>query len=65
MRIIARLDIKLNKLIKSIMYEGVRQLGDPEKFAQNYYNAGIDELILVNNTGSLYNTKLDLKIVKK
>ena len=47
MRIIARLDIKLNKLIKSIMYEGVRQLGNPEEFAQNYYNSGIDELILI------------------
>ena len=65
MRIIARLDIKLNKLIKSIMYEGVRQLGNPEEFAQNYYTSGVDELILVNNTGSLYNTKLDLKLIKK
>ena len=45
MRIIARLDIKLNKLIKSIMYEGVRQVGNPEEFAQNYYTSGIDELL--------------------
>ena len=65
MRIIARLDIKLGQLIKSIMYEGVRQLGDPEIFAQKYYDEGIDELVFINNTGSLYNTKLDLDLIKQ
>lgn len=64
MRIIARLDIKRETLIKSIMFEGVRSLGCPKTISEKYYNSGIDELILVNNTGSLYNTKLNLEVLK-
>lgn len=64
MRIISRLDIKQNILIKSIMFDGVRKLGKPEEFAKKYYEEGIDELMLINNTGSLYNTKLDKNIIK-
>ena len=65
MRIISRLDIKQGILIKSIMFDGVRKLGSPDEFAKKYYQQGIDELILINNTGSLYNTKLDKSIVKR
>ena len=65
MRIIARLDIKQNTLIKSVLYDGVRKLGDPEIFANEYYCSEIDELLIVNNTGSLYNTKLDCELLKK
>tara|TARA_B100000989_G_C19533104_1_gene471541 strand:- start:7594 stop:8328 length:735 start_codon:yes stop_codon:yes gene_type:complete len=65
MRIIARLDIKQGILIKSIMFDGVKKLGDPKEFAQNYYDQGIDELLLINNTGSLYNTKIDSNLIKQ
>ena len=65
MRIIARLDIKLGTLIKSVMYDGVRKLGNPKDFAKDYYDNGIDELMLINNTGSLYGTKLDLNLIKE
>ena len=34
MRIIARLDIKNTNLIKSINLEGLRVIGDPNKFAK-------------------------------
>ncbi len=65
MRVIARLDIKQGILIKSIMFDGVKKLGDPKEFAQCYYEQGIDELLLINNTGSLYNTKIDNDLIKK
>ena len=42
MRIIARLDIKNEFVIKGINLEGLRKIGDPIKIAQNYYNQGID-----------------------
>ena len=64
MRVISRLDIKQDILIKSIMFDGVRKLGKPEEFARKYYEEGIDELMLINNTGSLYNTKLNKNIIK-
>ncbi|MDZ4715818.1 MAG: imidazole glycerol phosphate synthase cyclase subunit [Cytophagales bacterium] len=53
-RIIARLDIKLNKLIKGIHLEGWRLLGDPSPFFLDYYKQGIDELIYIDAVASLY-----------
>ena len=41
-RLIARLDIKGNYLIKSINLEGLRKIGDPSKYALRYYNDHID-----------------------
>ena len=65
MRIIARLDIKNKILVKSITFDGVKKLGDPEIFAKKYFELDIDELMIINNTGSLYNTVLDYDQLKK
>ena len=65
MRIIARLDIKNDILVKAIMFDGVKKLGNPEIFAEKYYKEGIDELMIVNNTGSLYNTRLNPILLEK
>ena len=53
-RVIARLDIKLNKLIKGIHLEGWRFLGDPTPFFLDYYKQGIDELVYIDAVASLY-----------
>lgn len=53
-RLIARLDIKGSNLIKGMHLEGLRVLGDPQEFAQRYYEAGIDELIYMDAVASLY-----------
>ena len=37
-RLIARLDIKGPNLIKGINLEGIRVIGDPQKYAARYYN---------------------------
>ena len=65
MRIIARLDIKTGMLIKSVQFDGQRKLGKPEDFASEYFNKKIDEIFLINNTGSLYNTTLENEVIKK
>ena len=54
MRLIAKIDIKNNQVIKSIKYDGVRKIGHPNEVVENFYERGIDELFLVNVTGSLY-----------
>ena len=64
MRIIARLDIKTGQLIKSIRFDGTRKVGDALKFSELYFENGIDEIFLSNITGSLFNTKLDLDLIK-
>lgn len=53
-RIIARLDIKGENLIKGIHLEGLRIIGCPRKFAREYYEDGVDELILMDAVASLY-----------
>lgn len=54
MRIIARLDVKNNHVIKGIHLEGLRKVGDPQVLATKYYNEGVDEIILIDSVASLY-----------
>jgi len=63
-RIIPRLDIKSPHLIKSINFEGVRVLGDPNEFATRYYQAGADELLYVDAVASLYDRNNIFDFVK-
>ena len=53
-RLIARLDIKNNDLIKGINLEGLRVIGPASKFALEYYLSGADELIFMDSVASLY-----------
>jgi cyclase len=53
-RLIPRLDIKGENLIKGIHLEGLRVMGNPNEFAVNYYKQGADELILMDCVASLY-----------
>jgi imidazole glycerol-phosphate synthase subunit HisF len=53
-RLIARLDIKGENLIKGIQLEGLRVIGNPQEYATRYYHDGIDELIYMDTVASLY-----------
>lgn len=53
-RIIARLDIKNNSVVKGVNMEGLRVIGHPQSLANNYYQHGIDELIYMDVVASLY-----------
>lgn len=53
-RIIPRLDVKGPNLVKGVRFEGLRVLGPPEYFAQQYYKQGADELIYMDIVASLY-----------
>ena len=52
-RIIPRLEIKNNNMIKGINLEGLRVLGDPVLFAKNYYNQGADQIFFKDIVTSL------------
>ena len=47
-RLIARLDVKSEHLVKGIQLEGLRKVGEPNKFAFEYYKNGIDEIIYID-----------------
>ena len=63
-RIISRLDIKNNTLVKGINLEGLRVLGDPRDFILSYYNNNIDEIFLQDVVASLYNRNQLDEIIK-
>ena len=64
-RIIARLDIKGANLIKGIHFEGLKVLGNPETFANDYYREGIDEIIFMDSVASLMGRNNLKSIIEK
>jgi imidazole glycerol-phosphate synthase subunit HisF len=64
-RIIPRLDVKGSNLVKGIHMEGLRVLGLPERFSNNYFLDGADELIYIDMVASLYGRENLRKIVKR
>ena len=55
-RIIPKLDIKNDLLIKGINLEGLRILGKAYDFAKKYYEMGADEIVYVVNVACLTST---------
>ncbi|MFD0939076.1 imidazole glycerol phosphate synthase subunit HisF [Pedobacter boryungensis] len=53
-RLIARIDVKNEFVIKGIHLEGLRKVGDPFELARRYYHDGIDEIIFMDAVASLY-----------
>lgn len=64
-RLIARLDIKNEFVIKGIHLEGLRKVGDPIELAKKYYLNGIDEIIFMDAVASLYNRNNLFDIINK
>lgn len=53
-RLIARLDIRNEWLIKTIRLEGTRKVGDPYEYAKEYDRCGVDEILYLDVVASLY-----------
>ncbi|MDC7700858.1 imidazole glycerol phosphate synthase subunit HisF [Vogesella indigofera] len=64
-RLIARLDVKGENLIKGVHLEGLRVVGDPQEYARRYYEQGVDELIYMDIVASLYGRSNLVEIVQR
>ena len=64
-RLIARLDVKGENLIKGVHLEGLRVIGDPPEYAKRYYEQGADELIYLDIVASLYGRSNLVDIVRR
>jgi len=53
-RLIARLDIKNDHVIKGIHLEGLRKVGNPKELALKYTEPRADELLIMDAVASLY-----------
>ena len=56
-RLIGRLDIKGEFVIKGIQLEGLRKIGQPSQVAKYFYEEGLDELFYQDCVASLYSRK--------
>jgi cyclase len=65
MRIIPKIEIKNNYVIKGINFEGLRKIGDPKEFIEKYYNEGCDEIIISDVVASLYGRNHLFKLIKE
>lgn len=64
-RIIPRLDVKMEWLIKGVQMEGWRKVGDPAEYAKTYAEEGADELLFMDVVASLYERNSLHDIVRK
>lgn len=64
-RIIAKLDVKSEFVIKGIEFEGVRKVGDPIKLAKRYFLENVDEIIYLDCVASLYNRNHIINLLNK
>lgn len=53
-RVIARLDIKNDHVIKGVHLEGLRKVGTPNEMAKRYYEQGVDEIIFMDAVAAYY-----------
>ena len=65
MRIISKIEIKNNYVVKGINFEGIRKVGDPELISKKYYDEGIDEIIFSDVVASLYQRNHLYDFIKK
>jgi imidazole glycerol phosphate synthase glutamine amidotransferase subunit len=54
LRLIARLDVKSENVVKGVHLEGLRIIGKPHELSNKYHEQDIDELIYVDSVASLY-----------
>jgi imidazole glycerol-phosphate synthase subunit HisF len=64
-RLIARLDINNEYVIKGKYFEGLRKVGLPNELANSYYAGGIDEIIFLDAVASLYDRNSLVEIIKQ
>lgn len=64
-RVIARIDVKNEFVIKGIHLEGLRKVGDPNIFAKKYYEDGIDEIIFMDAVAAYYDRNSLSHIIEK
>ena len=64
-RIVARLDVKNDHVIKGIHLEGLRKVGNPNEMAMQYYSQGADEIFFMDAVAAYYDRNNLKEILNK
>lgn len=62
-RVIPKIEIKGQNVVKGIQMEGLRVLADPEELASFYYKNGADEIFFTDVVASLYGRNALLNVI--
>ncbi len=65
LRIIARIDLKNEDVVKGFQLEGWKKVGVPLEFAEKYYKCGADELMFIDTVASLFSREKILRILNQ
>jgi len=63
-RVISRLDIKSENVVKAVQTEGLHIVGQPKPMAYDYYNQGADEILYLDIVASLYDRNINYELLK-
>jgi cyclase len=64
-RLIARLDVKGENVIKGLQMDGLRVIAPVEELSKRYYEQGADEIVILDTVASLYQRNLMKEIIKR
>lgn len=64
-RIIPCLDVRNGKVVKGVNFEGIREVGDPVAYAEEYNRQGADEIVFYDITASFEGRGVFLDVVRE
>lgn len=64
-RLISCLDVRDGKLVKSVKFVDTKDIGDPVEKARQYYEQGLDELVMYDITASSDNRNIMIDVVSR
>jgi cyclase len=64
-RIIAKLDVKSEYVVKPVHFEGLRKVGEPQEMAKQYYEQGADEIFYIDIVASLYQRNMNTALIRE
>lgn len=64
-RVVVCLDVRDGKTTKGIKFKGNVDIGDPVEMAEDYYKAGVDELVFYDITASSEKRGIMIEVVKE
>jgi cyclase len=64
-RLIARLDIKGENVVKGFQMDGLRVVGSASEMARRYYEENIDEIFMIDVVASLFGREAMAKIIRQ
>jgi cyclase len=64
-RLVARLDIKGDNVVRGMHLEGLRVVGQPEEMVARYAGQGIDEIVFIDTVATLYGRSKMLPLIER